>query len=818
MAVKSTDKSAKGFGNDKILDGKLLDFYKTSRTGGGTNFIPPPYAIERSLRFNSADSAYLNRTPASAGNRRTFTWSGWVKRAGLGGDQQLFYAAPSTSDTSHIRFDSDDTLHVFEYTGSFTWRLQTSQVFRDVSAWCHILIAVDTTQATASNRVKIYVNGSQVTSFSTASYPSQNTDTEFNNTVEHAIGRNTFFDNYLNGYLADIHFIDGQALDPSSFGEFDTNGVWQPIEYAGSYGTNGFHLPFSDNSTAAALGTDTSGNGNTWTVNNISVTAGAGNDSLVDSPTNYGTDTGAGGEVRGNYATLNPLANGSNNSLSDGNLQLVNSSASWSASTCTIGLSSGKWYWEVVMTAGQNGSIGIIKPTASLSNYIGSDASGWAYLAANGQKYTNGSGSAYGSIYTNNVIGVAFDADNGTLVFYRDNVSQGTAFTGLTSGPYFPAIAASGSGQSVTKVINFGQRPFAYTAPSGFKALCTTNLAEPTIADGSTAMDVALYTGNGTTQTISGLSFSPDFVWGKSRVGNNNHMLADVIRGATKRLISNLTNVEDTGSALTAFNSDGFSVDSASAINVNGEAVVAWAWDAGSSTVTNNDGSISSQVRANASAGFSVVTYTGNGSSSQSVGHGLGVTPGMFIIKTRSNAEDWIVWHQSVTGSPPPYAKLNSTEAFGSSSDQLPSVPTSTVINVGNSTGGATNTSGRTYVAYCFAPVAGYSSFGSYTGNGSADGPFVYTGFRPRFVLLKSTTIGTEPWMLQDSARDPYNPSDSALFPNGTNSESSSGVRNIDFTSNGFKLRTSDTGHNGSDATYIYAAFAEHPFQSSRAR
>ena len=225
------------------------------------------YQVSRSLRFNSADSAYLNRTPGSASNRRTFTWAAWVKRSELGTDQNLFYAASSSTDTSHIRFDSDNTLHVFEYTTGFVWRLQTTQVFRDASAWYHIVVAVDTTQATASNRVKIYVNGAQITVFSTASYPSQNTDTEFNNTVGHAIGRNDQNgSNYLGAYLADIFWIDGQALDPSSFTTTDlTTGQLIPKAYTGSYGTNGFKLDFSSNATTAALGTDTSGNGNTWT-------------------------------------------------------------------------------------------------------------------------------------------------------------------------------------------------------------------------------------------------------------------------------------------------------------------------------------------------------------------------------------------------------------------------------------------------------------------------------------------------------------------------------------------------------------------------
>jgi hypothetical protein len=243
-------------------------------------------AGSRSVRLNSVDSAFLNRTPASSSNRKTWTWAGWVKRSGPStfpdNNNQLFSAG---SNVFNLRLDANDgsnRIQLFNYNGStFDFQLVTTQVFRDFSAWFHLVLALDTDNATSSDRVRLYINGTRVTTFSTASYPSLGFSTGgVNNTVEHRIGSTIAGTNYFSGYLADIHFIDGQALDPTSFGEFDTNGVWQPKAFSGgSYGTNGFHLPFSDNSTAAALGTDTSSNGNTWTVNNISVTAGAGNDS-----------------------------------------------------------------------------------------------------------------------------------------------------------------------------------------------------------------------------------------------------------------------------------------------------------------------------------------------------------------------------------------------------------------------------------------------------------------------------------------------------------------------------------------------------------
>ena len=268
------------------------------------------YQISRSLRFNSADSAYLNRTPASAGSRTTWTWSGWVKRSTIGSSvYSTLLGALSGSNNFEMRFNGD-TLDIYDSVSGVTWRLTTTQVFRDPSAWYHIVFNYNSTQATSSNRLALYVNGVQVTAFSTATYPSQNNLSIFNSAIPQAIGAALTGD-YSNGYMTEINFIDGQALTPSSFGETNAQtGVWQPKAYSGSYGTNGFYLNFSDNSntTAATLGKDYSGNGNNWTPNNFSVTAGAGNDSLVDSPTSYGTDTGVGGTVRGNYCTLNPIS------------------------------------------------------------------------------------------------------------------------------------------------------------------------------------------------------------------------------------------------------------------------------------------------------------------------------------------------------------------------------------------------------------------------------------------------------------------------------------------------------------------------------
>jgi hypothetical protein len=331
-------------------------------------------------------------------------------------------------------------------------------------------------------------------------------------------------------------------------------------------------------------------------------------------------------------------------------------------------------------------------------------------------------------------------------------------------------------------------------------------------------MDVVTYTGTGASRNITGLNFSPDFVWIKERGAAGGHNSYDIVRGASVYLASESINGEGTDTdALTAFNSDGFSLGSGYTVksaNGSGRSYVGWCWDAGASTVSNISGSVSSQVRANVSAGFSVCTFTSASSGACSFGHGLNVTPGFVIVKGRASG-NWLCQHIS-TGTQ--YTKLNSTDAAISDSLVWNSAFTSSIVNIGSGFAGSVN-----YVAYCFSPVVGYSSFGSYTGNGSSDGPFVYTGFRPRWVMIKRSD-STSNWFLVDTARDTYNVSGLTLFPNTSDSEQDlrSSSTPLDILSNGFKLRTSTltggTNINISSATYIYAAFAEAPLQFARAR
>ena len=771
------------------------------------------YPIARSVRFRSSASANLTRT-FSSGNRKTWTWSGWVKRGLLANRQGLFSAGliSGTFFYHTIHFDSSDKLNVVFYPDATSTTVITTQVFRDPSAWYHIVVAFDTTQATAANRVKIYVNGVQVTAFDTATYSAQNTDGIINSTVYnsgvHNIGRFTPSDTaYLDGYMAEINFVDGAALTPSSFGAFNIYGVWQPAKYQGTYGTNGFYLNFKSFGTAAALGTDSSGNGNTWTVNNISVTAGATYDSMTDVPTLTSATVA-------NYATLNPLSK-TGQTISNGNLTFSSSagtSGQAAAPTFAVG-SSGKWYWEVqITTTPQNQTeecIGVV-------NDIGTPATLQRAYNSAGQYFNGTSWVAYGSAWAiNDVIGIAIDVTNSEITFYKNNTSQGVkTFAWNANGN---CTLRLGSSAATTYQANFGQRPFTYTPPSGFVALNTFNLSTPTIPNGAAYFAATTYTGNGTSQSISnavnGTSFQPDFVWYKDRSVARDHALFDVTRGALDLLSSNNTGAASSvAGTLTSFNSNGYSIGSAANANGSGETYVGWQWKANGTGVSNTSGSITSTVSANITAKFSVVTYVGTGAAA-TVGHGLGAVPSMIIVKGRSTAGDpWAVYHSSLANTQ--YLYLNTTAAVATGVNLWNSTtPTSSVFSIGSAQD--TNRSAGTLVAYVFAAVAGYSAFGSYTGNGSTDGPFVFLGFMPRFLMVKRTD-GVSNWNMADSMRPAYNPEDKILLANSNSVELSSYP--VDFTSNGFKVRNTEGGYNTNGGTYIYMAFAENPFKYSLAR
>jgi hypothetical protein len=774
------------------------------------------YNLTRSLRFRRSASAYLSKTfsnPPATGLGRTWTLSKWVKRGALGLAQNLYSSGETlnTAGSVEFNFNSNNTVTLTLTTfGLSVTQLITTQVFRDPSAWYHIVLAIDTTQATASNRAKIYVNGTQVTAFSTANYPSQNEAfTAFTNYPQN-IGRIIYNGTgFFDGYMTEIVAVDGQALTPSSFGAFSPiTGVWQPAAYTGTYGTNGFYLPFTDNSALTTssnvgLGKDFSGNGNYWTTNNISITAGVTYDSMTDVP----TLTSA---TASNFPTLNPLAELFYPPvLKNANLT-TNAGIAVHGSTMFFP-TTGKFYVEFTIDSRSNlVTVGLCNSSPSRTQ--------WLEYTSAGNRATASGSAAYGASYTTgDVIGMAVDCTGSQVTFYKNNSSQGAialSVGSLTVNDIQSQIFNNTSGDVVS--INFGQRPFAYTPPTGFVALNTFNLPASTIVKGNTVMDATLYTGNGSSQSIvNAAAFRPDFVWLKSRSNATDNILVDSVRGSSLYINSNTTSGETSDSTIiSAINSNGFSVGSNSGSNANAATFVGWQWQAGQgSSSSNTAGSITSTVSVNASAGFSVVTYTGTGANA-TVGHGLGVAPKMIIVKRRNSTSDWYVYHVGMATPSNNTLFLNSTSGNAASTAWNNTSPTSSVFSIG--TLDALNNSGSTYVAYCWSEIDGFSKFGSYTGNGSTDGVFIYLGFRPKYFLVKRTNSAAN-WCLLDTSRNLFNVASDNLSPNlsGTG-DTIYGF--MDFVSNGIKLRNSDGAWNASGGAYVYAAFAENPTKYSLAR
>jgi len=811
------------------------------------------YQISRSLRFNAADSAYLSRTPSSVGNRKTWTWSGWVKfnstPDGFNEWQSLFAAGIYDTATHSVTIELvGSTLRTaFFVSSGYVGYNFTTELVRDYSGWYHIVVAVDTTQAKETDRNKIYINGVLTAQTGAYSALALNYDTGVNLNQQHSIGGVQYYSaqsyqGFSKNYMTEINFIDGQALTPSSFGEYDVNtGVWIPRAYGGSYGTNGFYLNFSDNSntTAATLGKDYSGNGNNFTPNNFSVTAGVTNDSFVDTPTQYGTDTGVGGEVRGNYCTLSPVDIAGTPTLSEGNLKIVNTNAD-GVVRGTFGMpgNSGKWYFEITQQTaiGQQGQSPIVYGMATLQSKVSHTASdilkaAYYYTDYIGRYlliYVNGVTAATISVATaiaiNEVLQFAYDSDTGKVWIGKGGVwsdssggTTGNPATGANPTYTFASVAEpmtptfDHAGVNFTATLNCGQRAFVNTAPTGFKALCTTNLPTPTI--GATAATQAnkffnpvTYTGTGASRQVS-VGFQPDWVWIKERSAVRTHCLTDSVRGFTKYLFSDSTGAEETYSTLvTSVNSTGFNLGASVAVNDSGQTYVGWNWRASNATaVTNTAGSITSTVSANPTSGFSVLTYTGvtNGT----VGHGLGVAPSMIIVKSRGGSQNWFIYHisQGATN----YMTFSTDGATTNSGAWNNTAPTSSVFTTGSFF------STNSMVAYCFAEVAGYSRIGRYIGTGSGAGPFVHTGFKPAFVMIKRTD-STGNWSIYDTARTPKetNAADEVLYANVTDAETA-GAYDIDLLSNGFQIRTNGASVNSVGGIYIFMAFASQPFKYS---
>tara|TARA_Y100000992_G_scaffold161669_1_gene108290 strand:+ start:243 stop:3410 length:3168 start_codon:yes stop_codon:yes gene_type:complete len=1027
--------------------------------------------IERSLRFVDARLTFLTRTPSSTSNRRTWTFSVWLKHSLISsGRANTFFCSGTNNPDTIIKIDND-RFEISRYGGSYQTRVTSKALLRDPSAWYHFVGAVDTTQGTASDRVKLYINGTQVTDFDESTYPSQNYEyPEMNNSGTPVyIGRHGHpTTQNFEGYITEFNFIDGLQLDPSYFGqtEFQT-GIWRPKKVTGiTYGTNGFYLPFkhtatftdffdessskhlltrtgdvihtsdqkkngatsiyfddssdtlntvdssdftfgtndftieayvrrtrqgddewffiqsdgtsantsiglhfwsssygdvnkptmrmriggsnydtngttvtvantwyhiagvrqgntfriyvngvqegtttnsgaihdpttpfiigavtaggsaglkgymdqvrisnvcrypdgtsftpptaqftSDSNTKLLVqsnivhhvGTDASGNHNDYTPNNLKTS-----DAVKDTPTN-------------NFCTQNPLDedNPSTSTFSEANLQMTRGT-NHGNSRGTMGMSSGKWYFEYCCPTATSSSaspwFGVCNSTADMT--VQRTDGMWNYGASSGQFLVRGSGNSSttdmggGVIPAGTVIGVAVDMDNKKIWLGKSNTwygSTGSATDGnpntganptdtftdseIPDGNLYPQMGV----YNYTPKANFGQDSsfsgtlvaqgntdengigdFYYAPPSGFLALCSNNLSPnvPSITSPQKHFKCVTWTGNTTApRDITGIGFAPDLVSIKARVNTYEFLWFDTVRGAGKRIYTHSTAAEsDNQNTLNGFISDGFRLGSGSGVDlsVNGSAsstYVAWCWKAGGAAVTNNNGSVASQVSANQEAGFSIVTYNGSNDSTVTFGHGLDSAPELVWIKRRNNANGWRVYHHSIGLGK--YLSVSNNNGETTSSEDFASVSATTFGVKGGYNPVSIN--GGTYVAYCWHSVPGYSKIGSFTGNGNANGPFVYTGFRPAYILFKNSNTSTN-WEVYDTTRPygKYNPALRPLYANRNYvEETNSSLPALDILNDGFKPRSTWDEFNKSSSPILYMAFAEQPGTTS---
>ena len=810
----------------------------------------------QSLRFDDGSSAYLTRTPSSASNRRTFTFSAWIKRGVLdannvgGQNDTPIFSAASANNQPHdsIRTLSQLTAgaHILQlYTnpsGSTDYSEETNASIRDTTAWYHIVVAVDTTQSTAGNRVKFYINGTLQTAVGQyyAQVP-QNHDFHFNDDVAQEIGRNAGNTaRYFDGYMAEVNFVDGTQYAASNFGE-TKNGIWIAKTPNVTYGTEGFRLQFDQvgvgTASTSTIGADTSGNNNHFTSSGIV----ASDCAMPDSPEN-------------NFTTLNPLMNYGESSrvVSEGNLKFSDSTNNSTYARIGANLPlQGKWYWEVLISGTlssylfANGTFDIEDNNNIVSGTTNStELTGCHCIRENGKYYDNNSLTAsYASFSSGDILQVYFDADIGSLFMGRN----GTAFnSGSAVATSLPAqeIHCSVAQNDAFSTYNFGQDSsfagaktaqgntdgngigdFYYEPPSGFLALCSANLPEPTIGpnsgDDKQANDhfnTVLRSGNGSSGGSVTVGFKPDWVWEKTRSHNSYHTVWDSSRGLPKHLYTNETAGQGDSTWLTAFASNGLTYgtnDYSDSVNL-----VVWNWkanggttssvDAGSGSNISNGTTNHATVQANTTAGFSIVitTNTVRSTAKMKIPHGLGATPHFILAKNYSSDNIWSIYHQVIPSNSVMLGSSYGDDAKNSNSN-FSSVGSTTFLSQSNS---ISNNNNEDHIFYCFTEIEGYSRFGGYTANGNANGPFIFTGFQPAWIMIKRTDAVGD-WNMYDNKRSVggASPNDLEIYANLNNAEYDSG-RDVDFLANGFKLRTVNYV-NVSGGSYIYMAFAKIPFK-----
>ena len=794
-------------GSDHFFNVKWIGNGRGQRVG---TFLPftDNGTIANSCIFNDDDTPKLTYSPSGSGDKQKFTFSCWYKLVNNGNRRIIFGIYHGSNQRyANIQINDDDKLQVLsgQYTtGSTTSRVLefiSTRTFEDTSKFYNIVVSVDTTQSTQSDRVKIYVDGDTLSEFDTATYPSQNSNMYFASEHNHYVS--TYDGVYfpVEGYLAEVNFIDGTVYDASKFGLTDTStGRWIPKTLSSiTYGTNGFRLQFGS---SGALGDDTSGNNNDFTVGNLSST-----DQTIDSPTQ-------------NFANMHGRS-GSGITLSEGQLKTTVTAVDTHIKSNIALPLTGKWYWEVrLVTLGGYERIGITPAYASTSYAPITEGIAFNRMGTDDGLMIQGvdQGTAWdGAFHAGDIVGFAVDMDNKIFYIsdngtYRNsanpaNVTGGLSFAGTTlasnNAQLHPATGSGNSGSTNVSVFNFGQNPtfsgaitagtetadsgpglFKYDPPTGFLALCQDNFPETTKG-------------------------KPDFVWIKDRSNSYNHELYDTTRGPLNRLTAESDVEDQINDGLQKFLKGGFSIEDRPGLNTNASKYISWNWLAnGGTTSANTDGSgatAASVIQANQTAGFSIVK---GGYFTGSLAHGLSQAPEWIMIKeTDPNTNSWYVWHKSLS-SEQYYLNLGASSAQADYGSNLWNV-TSTKFAKNLSLSGTRNA-----IAYCWHGVEGYSKFGSYDANNSTNGPFVYTGFKPSWLLIKSRAAIS--WYIFDNERNQNNPVINAVNADVTNAEHNN-QSVIDFLSNGFKIRNSNSGsgasvNSTSHDPYIYCAFAQHPF------
>jgi len=796
----------------KPTDQFLPILYEGNGTGQRVgNFIPftDTFAVDESGRFDTGDNDNLYVTPSTTRTSdTTYTVSLWFKRGKIGFQCYLWKARDAAVGNSALFLNSSNVLEYSDETSGA--KLKPTRLFEQTDAWTNIIIVFDSTNATAGDRARMYINGVRETNFTTETMPAED-DTDdvwmANGVPTYLLAPENATGERFDGYVAEFVYTDGQALTASSFGETDTStNRWIPKDVSGlTFGNAGFYLDFAS---ANDLGNDISGNSQDFTMS-------AGMDATNGSNQMYGTPSQ-------NFAVMDEGSRGGQGAalitITQGNLTCAAGDTNNKTVYATMRIpATGKWYYEwYVDDNGATQGQGLRKYGTVQDGGVGSDSNARIFLQS-GNK-ADGTSVSYGSSWSNgDVIGIAVDMDNGAIYFAVNDTWQdsgdpesgssktGAAFTDLLNGYiWMPEFESSGSPNGGT--FNFGQWRyfdgatlsldsdaggyFRYTAPTDYLALQQDNLAANTAG-------------------ITGFS------WIKNREAADNHILQNRVEGIYNYVSSNLDVVEATNTnSVQRFLQQGVQIGNFDEVNTSAESFVLWQWANDGAETSNGDGAITTTIRANTDAGFSMGTYTGdNAAVSSTIGHGLGAAPEFVILKALESNPSWTAWHTDLTAGKGLQLD-NSGGEISPSGGHIGAVSSTTItLTKGSSNNNAVNLA-EEYVFYAFAPIEGYSFFGSYIGNQDNDGPYSFVGFAVAWVMIKESDGSGSNWHIYDNKRRTYNPNTVDLNADLAFAESYNAA-DIDLLSSGFKIRTVGTGTNESGKTYIYAAFAENPFGGS---